>query len=79
MTKPLENVFADALGIESSRVTGSLEFNSTKEWDSVAHMALIAALEEAYGIMLDTDDVLSLSSVQRAREILGKYGVTLSG
>jgi len=46
-----------------------------KEWDSVGHMALVAALEGAFDIMLDTDDILGLSSVARAREILMRYGV----
>ena len=39
-------------------------------------MALIAALEEAYDIMLETEDVIDMSSVGRAREILAKYSVT---
>ena len=37
--------------------------------------ALVAALEGAFDIMFDTDDILGLSSVARAREILAKYGV----
>jgi acyl carrier protein len=76
MTKPLEDIFSETLGIDRQRVVDSLEYNSIKEWDSVAHMALIAALEEAYDIMLETDDVIDMSSVGRAREILAKYSVT---
>jgi acyl carrier protein len=76
MTKPLEDIFSETLGIDRQRVVDNLEYNSIKEWDSVAHMALIAALEEAYDIMLETDDVIDMSSVGRAREILAKYSVT---
>lgn len=76
MTKRLEEVFSATLGIDQARVVDGLEYNSIKEWDSVAHMALIAALEEAYDIMLETDDVIDMSSVKRAREILAKYSVT---
>ena len=76
MTKPLEEVFSQTLGIERARVVDGLEYNSIKEWDSVAHMALIAALEENYDIMLETEDVIDMSSVGRAREILSKYSVT---
>jgi acyl carrier protein len=39
-------------------------------------MALVVAIEGAFGIMLDTDDILGLSSVGRARDILVRYGVT---
>ena len=76
MAKPLEDVFSETLGIERARVVDGLEYNSIKEWDSVAHMALIAALEENYDIMLETEDVIDMSSVGRAREILAKYSVT---
>jgi acyl carrier protein len=76
MTKPLEDIFSETLGIDRQRVVDSLEYNSIKEWDSVAHMALIAALEESYDIMLETEDVIDMSSVGRAREILAKYSVT---
>jgi acyl carrier protein len=76
MTKPLEDIFSETLGIDRQRVVDNLEYNSIKEWDSVAHMALIAALEESYDIMLETEDVIDMSSVGRAREILAKYSVT---
>jgi acyl carrier protein len=76
MTKPLEDIFSETLGIDRQRVVDNLEYNSIKEWDSVAHMALIAALEEAYDIMLETEDVIDMSSVGRARQILAKYSVT---
>jgi acyl carrier protein len=39
-------------------------------------MALVAALEEAFDIMLDTDDIIGMSSVAVAKEILAKYGIT---
>ena len=76
MAKPLEDIFSETLGIDKQRVVDGLEYNSIKEWDSVAHMALIAALEESYDIMLETEDVIDMSSVRRAREILAKYSVT---
>ena len=76
MTKRLEDIFSETLKIDPARVVDGLEYNSIKEWDSVAHMALIAALEEAYDIMLETEDVIDMSSVGRAREILAKYSVT---
>ena len=37
--------------------------------------ALIAQLEDNYGVLLDTDDIIDMSSVGKAREILAKYGV----
>lgn len=67
--------FEQALGVSADQVTDSLAYNSIKQWDSVAHMALIAALETEFDIMLDTDDILAMSSVAVARQILQKYGI----
>jgi acyl carrier protein len=75
MSKAVRDVFAQALGIDVDAVSDDLAYNSIKEWDSVAHMSLISALEEAYDIMIETDDVIDMSSVRRAREILAKYGI----
>ena len=69
----LRTAFATALGIDMANVSDDLSYNSIPEWDSVAHMALIAEVEKAFGIMLDTDDVIDLSSVAKAREIVAKY------
>jgi acyl carrier protein len=73
----LQAAFAEALGIEPQSVTDDLAYNSIPEWDSIAHMALIARIEDAFGIMLDTDDVIDLSSVVKAREILSKYNINV--
>jgi acyl carrier protein len=67
--------FAEALQINTTLVTDELQYNSIREWDSVAHMTLVAGLEEAFEIMLDTDDIIEMSSVAKARRIIGKYNV----
>ena len=43
----LVGAFAEALVISEDRVVDELEYNNIKEWDSVAHMQLVAALEVA--------------------------------
>ena len=74
-TTKLNNTFAQSLQIDVNRVNDDLAYNKIAEWDSVAHMALIAELESAFDVMLDTDDILGLSSVAKAKEILAKYEV----
>ena len=68
------NAFIETFEIEAS-VTEGLEYQSIPVWDSVGHMALIAALEEAFDIMMDTDDIIDLSSFEKGKEIMAKYDV----
>jgi len=52
-----------------------LEYRAIPSWDSVGHMGLIAGLEEAFDIMMDTDDIIELGSFEKGKELLKKYGV----
>jgi len=72
----LKNAYVEALGVSPSSDFESFEYAKTPGWDSVAHMRLVAAIEAAFEIMLDTDDVIDMSSFRKAREILQKYDVT---
>ncbi|MDF1760603.1 MAG: acyl carrier protein [Coxiellaceae bacterium] len=74
-TDKLINAFVESLGIDKDIVTDSLKYNTISEWDSVAHMNLITQLEDAFDLMLDTDDIIDMSSVATAKEILTKHGV----
>ncbi len=75
MSTSIQQVFSESLGIDIEQVNDGLEYNTIKEWDSVAHMTLIAALEETFDIMIETDDIIEMSSVAKAKEILAKHGV----
>jgi len=72
----LAGAFSDALAVPSENITDDLSYQSIPEWDSVTHMILISQLEDVFGIEIDTDDVIDLSSVGKAKEILAKYNVT---
>lgn len=68
-------VFCENLEIESDKLAG-LTYQGTPLWDSVGHMTLISALEDAFDIMMETDDIIDLSSFEKGKEILSKnYGV----
>lgn len=66
--------FAKGLGLPVEQISDALSYNTIPQWDSVAHMGLIAELEKTFEVMLDTDDIIDMNSVAKAREILRKYG-----
>ena len=70
------NAFVEGLGVSEDQVDG-LTFQAVPAWDSVGHMGLIAALEEAFDIVFDTDDIVDFSSFEKGKEILAKYDVTI--
>ena len=72
----LKHAYVDALGVSPASDFEHFEYAKTPGWDSVAHMRLVAEIENAFDIMLATEDVIDMSSFRKAREILGKYDVT---
>ena len=53
------------------------KYRRTDRWDSVGHMELMSAMEETFGIAMDTLDVMDFSSYAKGKEILAKYGVEI--
>ncbi len=53
-----------------------LKYQAIQAWDSVGHMGLIAVIEEAFDIMMETEDIIDLSSYEKGKEILSeKYSI----
>jgi acyl carrier protein len=71
----LADAFMEALNISRDLVQDELKYNTISEWDSVAHMILVSALEEKFSVMLDTNEILDMSSVAQAKIILGNHGI----
>lgn len=68
--------FTETFEITEEQLEG-LKYQDIEAWDSVGHMGLIAALEDAFDIMMDTDDIIDLNSYEKGKELLAKeeYGV----
>lgn len=75
----LKSVFVEGLGLQDMTVDwSSLAYRGIPQWDSVAHMQVVAEIEETFDIMLEIEDVIGMSSFEVAKGILTKYGVAFS-
>lgn len=73
MKTKIDAAFLEALNIDETVERASLVYNSSPGWDSVGHMALVAALEQQFDCMLDMNDILDMSSYDKVVEIMAKY------
>ncbi|MGO7541066.1 acyl carrier protein [Rhizobium sp. L43] len=71
-----QTAFTETFMLDAKDLT-NLRYQEAAAWDSVGHMALMAALEEAFGIEMDIDDIIEFSSFERGQEILAKYDVSI--
>jgi acyl carrier protein len=78
-TERLDQAIRAGLALLETTEVSTIAYGETTEWDSVAHMQLVAALEAAYGIMIDTDDVIAMSDYSEIRRILTeRYDIQLA-
>lgn len=71
----VRQLFRATFALDAAASVDALVYNGIAEWDSVGHMRLVAALESQFDLMLDTPDVLDLSSFAKALEILARHGI----
>lgn len=82
MPNPLQDrvyaVVADVLGVPVDALNGESSPDTSSEWDSLSHLNLVVALEEAFGITFTDDDVAEMLSVSLIETILVDRGVTVA-
>ena len=74
----LREAFRTSLDLPADAPVDELRYQDNEKWDSLAHMSLVAAIEDEFSVMIDTDDVINMSSFGEAVKILGKYGVDIN-
>ncbi len=71
-----DQAFVDTFEV-SKDILKELSYMGIEQWDSVGHMSLVAAIEDSFDIMMDTDDIIDFSSYQKGIEILKKYDIVI--
>ena len=72
LEEQVQQVIAEALGVEASVITLDLGINDIPEWNSMGNMAIIAAMEEKFEVEIPLEDLFELTSVQGIIEEIKK-------
>jgi acyl carrier protein len=70
-----DKVFMDCFSVPQEALNDQFVYQCILAWDSVGHMGMIAALEDTFGIMMETEDVIEFGSYTIGIEKLKKYAV----
>ena len=66
----LADAFRTALELPPEVELERLEYGGHPHWDSVGHMALVAEIEDVYGLTLSPSEVRGMSSYAKAVALL---------
>ena len=70
MTDALVQLFAEVLEVDPTELDDNSSPDNVKQWDSLAAMKLVAAIEEKFNIQLSTREIMKMSTIGRARKTL---------
>tara|TARA_B100000686_G_C16750888_1_gene952399 strand:- start:618 stop:842 length:225 start_codon:yes stop_codon:yes gene_type:complete len=72
MKDKLRDILADAIELEPDELTDESTPNNTPEWDSFAHMNMVAEVEKAYNIKLTLEEVIEMQSLPKMVEVVSR-------
>lgn len=70
MEEKLKSVFTSIFGISAKDITDETSMQTLSSWDSLKHMNLIVAIEDAFNIEFDEDEFVNMSSFGAIKQIL---------
>ena len=70
-------VFVDCFSVSEKVLNEKFVYQCIPEWDSVGHMGMIAAIEDAFDIMMDMDDIVDFESYTVGIEKLKNYDISI--
>lgn len=75
MSDKLIDVFAEVLEVEPSTLNDQSSPDNIDQWDSLAAMHLVAAIEDTFNTQLTTKEIMKMASIGLARKALQDKGI----
>ena len=63
-------LLADALGVPAATIPDDATLDQVEQWDSIAHLRIVLALEEKIGRQVTPEETMSLFSVRQIAQLM---------
>jgi acyl carrier protein len=74
MPARVSQVFAEVLGLTPDVITDDTSPDNTPQWDSMAAMNLVVAIEDEFDVRLSTAEIVSMRNVAIVKKVLTSKG-----
>jgi acyl carrier protein len=71
----LRQTLSAVLGVPADQIHDETNPDNVSEWDSVMHLNLVLALEEAFATSFTPEETLEMTSVRLIRQALERKGI----
>jgi acyl carrier protein len=74
----LKQTMANVFRIKPEDVTEESTMDNLEQWDSLKHLNLVLALEQAFDVTMSEEQALEILSYQLVKAVLSELGVRFS-
>ena len=72
----LNQIFCEVYSVEESALNEDFVNTNVETWDSIHQLSMVAAIEEAFDLMMDAEDILEMTSYENVKKLLAdKYEI----
>lgn len=72
----LNQIFCEVYSVEESALNKNFVNTNVEAWDSIRQLSMVAAIEEAFDLMMDAEDILEMTSYENVKQLLAsKYEI----
>jgi acyl carrier protein len=72
MDERIRAIMAEVLRLPADRIGADAAIGTVPNWDSTAHMRMMIALEDAFGIALDESRMVEMTSFAKIRSVVAE-------
>ncbi len=73
MDERLDKIIIEVLDLDDGELSDELTPESAEYWDSLSHLRLVTAVEQAFSIKLSMEEIQSIESVADLRAVVGRH------
>ena len=70
ISKKTRSILSECLNLDETNIDKKLNINNTADWDSLAHLRLVCAIEEEIGRGLSAIEVLNIESASDVENLI---------
>lgn len=72
----LNQIFCEVYSVEESALNEDFVNTNVETWDSIHQLSMVAAIEVAFDLMMDAEDILEMTSYVNVKNLLtSKYEI----
>ena len=70
ISKKTRSILSECLNLDETNIDKKLNINNTADWDSLAHLRIVCAIEEEIGRSLSAMEVLNIESASDVENLI---------